>query len=70
MPEVTPIYVRDKLVECFIRTNKIFVKEQAKKQMKNISDTDIERQLLLDVKRAFELLRRTSQTPEGKASRK
>ncbi len=29
MPQITPIDVRDKLVKCFINTNKEFKKEQA-----------------------------------------
>ncbi|MFH1127506.1 MAG: hypothetical protein V1718_05350 [archaeon] len=54
MPEITPIYVRDKLVECFVNTNRRMIKEQAKKKGKRIPDKDIERQLKAEVKKAFE----------------
>lgn len=67
MPKIAPIYVRNRLVECFINIDKPFIKEQAKKQGKKISDKDIEKQLTADVKKAFEIVKEDFSNP-GKES--
>jgi hypothetical protein len=63
MPKITPIYVRDKLVECFINANKKFIREQAKKQWKKISDKEIEKLSKADVKKAFEMVKEDFSNP-------
>lgn len=63
MPKITPIYIRNRLVRCFVNVNKRFIKEQARKQGKKISDKDIEKQLTADVKRAFELVKEDFSNP-------
>ena len=60
---LTPLYVRDKLVECFINANKRTIAEQAKKLGKEISDKDVERQLKANVKKAFKLVKEDFSNP-------
>ncbi len=62
--KLTPLFVRDQLIQCFIKTNKKFLKEQAKKSGKNLSPQEIEKRLKADVKKAFELVNEDFSNPK------
>jgi|GEM_PF-6779314 len=67
MSRITPIYVRNKLIKCFIDINKKIIKEQTKNKRKKISDKDIEKKLTNDVKKAFKLVKEDFSNPRRKS---